>query len=162
MVKGERPEGRKRCGTFKSEPGHSPLLLVGLGPGEAVVGRETRVGPTLSHTLAAASTRLDHHPAGEMPSRRRDRRRPRDPSPEISRASTAAASSSSSSGPRFRPALLAPLLLLLLLVVAALHFSGRLSRPRAPTPQRKTNLSVYERGLVKRDVSASDIVAVRT
>uniref|UniRef100_A0A0E0JLA0 Chitinase domain-containing protein 1 n=1 Tax=Oryza punctata TaxID=4537 RepID=A0A0E0JLA0_ORYPU len=100
-----------------------------------------------------------------MPPRRRDRRRPGDPSPETSRASTSAASSSSSSsssGSRFRPALLAPLLLLLLLLIlaAALHFSGLLSlpRPQAP-PQRRTLLSVYERGLVKRDVSSSEILA---
>uniref|UniRef100_J3L1Z1 GH18 domain-containing protein n=1 Tax=Oryza brachyantha TaxID=4533 RepID=J3L1Z1_ORYBR len=94
-----------------------------------------------------------------MPPRRRDRRRPRDPSPESSRPSTAAASSSSSSslsGPRFRPALLAPLLLLL--VLTALHFSGLLSRSRTHTPQVGTKLSVYERGLVKRDVSASEIL----
>uniref|UniRef100_A0A0D9YBS9 Chitinase domain-containing protein 1 n=1 Tax=Oryza glumipatula TaxID=40148 RepID=A0A0D9YBS9_9ORYZ len=93
-----------------------------------------------------------------MPPRRRDRRRPRDPSPETSRASTSAASSSS--GSRFRPSLLAPLLLLLLLLIlAALHFSGRLSLPRPQAPPQRTRLSVHERGLVRRDVSASEILA---
>ncbi|KAL5220562.1 hypothetical protein ABZP36_025275 [Zizania latifolia] len=92
-----------------------------------------------------------------MPPRRRDRRRPRDPLPE-----KAPAAASSSSGLRLRPALLALLLLLLLLILAAAHFSGRLSRPRPQASHRTTLLSVYERGLVKRAVSASEILAVRT
>ncbi|KAL5229125.1 hypothetical protein ABZP36_017390 [Zizania latifolia] len=98
-----------------------------------------------------------------MPPRRRDRWRPRDPSPETSRANLApAAAAAASSRPRFRPALLAPLFMLLLLILVALHFSGRLSRPRIQRSHRTTPLSVYERGLVKHAVTASEILTVRT
>jgi hypothetical protein len=59
-----------------------------------------------------------------------------------------------------RLTLLAPLLLLVL-VLAALGFSGLLSRspPHSRTLQTTAH-SVYERGLVKRDVSAREILAV--
>lgn len=92
--------------------------------------------------------------AGEMPPRRRDRRRPRDPSPP----SSDARAPPSASG--LRLTLLAPLLLLVL-VLAALGFSGLLSRspPHSRTLQTTAH-SVYERGLVKRDVSAREILAV--
>jgi len=92
--------------------------------------------------------------AGEMPPRRRDRRRPRDPSPP----SSDARAPPSASG--LRLTLLVPLLLLVL-VLAALGFSGLLSRspPHSRTLQTTAH-SVYERGLVKRDVSAREILAV--
>ncbi|KAL6615596.1 hypothetical protein ACP70R_037866 [Stipagrostis hirtigluma subsp. patula] len=94
-----------------------------------------------------------------MPPRRRDRRRPHDPSPpppSHARAPPAAAASSSS---RLRLTVLATLLGLLL-VLAALRFSGRLARsPPQPLTPQTTPLSVYERGLVKRDVSAREILS---
>ncbi|XP_021313412.1 chitinase domain-containing protein 1 isoform X2 [Sorghum bicolor] len=94
--------------------------------------------------------------AGEMPPRRRDRRRPRDPSPP----SSDARAPPSASG--LRLTLLVPLLLLAL-VLAALGFSGLLSRspPHSQTLQTTAH-SVYERGLVKRDVSAREILAEHT
>ena len=46
-------------------------------------------------------------------------------------------------------------------MLAALGFSGRLSRS-APHPQtlQTTARSVYERGLIKRDISSREILAV--
>ncbi|WVZ69641.1 hypothetical protein U9M48_018400, partial [Paspalum notatum var. saurae] len=88
-----------------------------------------------------------------MPPRRRDRRKARDPSPRPSGAKSAP----SASGVRL--ALLAPLLLLVL-VLAALGFYGLPSRsPPHPQTLQTTAHSVYERGLVKRDVSAREILA---
>nr|AVY91700.1 glycosyl hydrolase [Saccharum hybrid cultivar SP80-3280] len=94
-------------------------------------------------------------PRGRVASRR-DRRRPRDPSPP----SSDARAPPSASG--LRLTLLAPLLLLVL-VLAALGFSGLLSRspPHSRTLQTTAH-SVYERGLVKRDVSAREILAEHT
>ncbi|KAM0907108.1 hypothetical protein ACQ4PT_016356 [Festuca glaucescens] len=90
-----------------------------------------------------------------MPPRRRDRRSRRDPSPSPSHTSGPRASSSS---PRPRLAFFA--LPLLLLILAALHFTGHLSRsPPHPQAPRTTPISVYERGLVKREVSADEILA---
>uniref|UniRef100_A0A453F2G7 Uncharacterized protein n=1 Tax=Aegilops tauschii subsp. strangulata TaxID=200361 RepID=A0A453F2G7_AEGTS len=92
-----------------------------------------------------------------MPPRRRDRRSHRDPSPSPSRPSGPRASPSS---PRLRLAFIVPPLLLLVLTV--LHFTGLLSRsPPYPQTPGKTPLSVYDRGLVKRQVSAGEILAVR-
>ncbi|KAM0912691.1 hypothetical protein ACQ4PT_012656 [Festuca glaucescens] len=90
-----------------------------------------------------------------MPPRRRDRRSRRDPSPSPSHPSGPRASSSR---PRLLLAFVA--LPLLLLILAALHFTGRLSRsPPQPQAPRTTPISVYERGLVKREVSADEILA---
>uniref|UniRef100_A0A453F2G6 Chitinase domain-containing protein 1 n=1 Tax=Aegilops tauschii subsp. strangulata TaxID=200361 RepID=A0A453F2G6_AEGTS len=90
-----------------------------------------------------------------MPPRRRDRRSHRDPSPSPSRPSGPRASPSS---PRLRLAFIVPPLLLLVLTV--LHFTGLLSRsPPYPQTPGKTPLSVYDRGLVKRQVSAGEILA---
>ncbi|XP_062215375.1 uncharacterized protein LOC133915956 [Phragmites australis] len=92
-----------------------------------------------------------------MPPRRRDRRPPRGSSPPPSHARTPPSASASSS--RVRLILLAPLLLLVL-VLAALRFSGRLSwSPPLPRTPETTALSVYERGLVKRDVSVREILS---
>nr|TKW15425.1 hypothetical protein SEVIR_5G236600v2 [Setaria viridis] len=91
-----------------------------------------------------------------MPPRRRDRRRPRDPSPPPSDARAPPSASG------FRLTLLAPVVVLVL-VVAALGFSGRLSRsPPHPQTLQTTAHSVYERGLVKRDVSAREILTEHT
>jgi chitinase domain-containing protein 1 len=94
--------------------------------------------------------------AGEMPPRRRDRRRLRDPSPPSSDARAPP------SALGLRLTLLVPLLILVL-VLAALGFSGLLSHspPHSQTLQTTAH-SVYERGLVKRDVSAREILSVST
>jgi hypothetical protein len=94
--------------------------------------------------------------AGEMPPRRRDRRRPPEPSPPPSDARAPP----SASGVRLTRL---ALVFILVLVLAALGFSGRFSRspPQAQTLQTTTR-SVYERGLVKRDVSAREILTVST
>ncbi|OEL19991.1 Chitinase domain-containing protein 1 [Dichanthelium oligosanthes] len=91
-----------------------------------------------------------------MPPRRRDRRRPRDPSPPPSDARA----TPSTSGVRLT--LLAPVFVLVL-VLAALGFSGRLSwSPPHPQTLQTTAHSVYERGLVKRDVSTREILTEHT
>ncbi|RLM91882.1 chitinase domain-containing protein 1 [Panicum miliaceum] len=91
-----------------------------------------------------------------MPPRRRDRRRTRDPSPPPSDARAPPSASG------IRLTLLAPVVVLLL-VLAALGFSGRLSRsPPHPQTLQTTAHSVYERGLVKRDVSSREILAEHT
>ncbi|KAJ1284362.1 hypothetical protein BS78_03G197800 [Paspalum vaginatum] len=88
-----------------------------------------------------------------MPPRRRDRRKARDPSPRPSGAKSAP----SAAGVRI--SLLAPLLPLVL-VLAALGFYGLPSRsPPHPQTLQTTAQSVYERGLVKSDVSAREIFA---
>nr|CAB3473614.1 unnamed protein product [Digitaria exilis] len=85
-----------------------------------------------------------------MPPRRRDRRRPRDPSPPHSDARAPP----STSGVRL--GLLAPVVVLVL-VLAGLGF--RLSRsPPHPKTLQTTAHSVYERGLVKSEVSAREIL----
>ncbi|CAL4955852.1 unnamed protein product [Urochloa decumbens] len=92
-----------------------------------------------------------------MPPRRRDRRRPRDPSPPPSGTRAPPAASG------VHITLLASVVVVLVLVLAALGFSGRLSQS-LPNPQRlqTTARSVYERGLVKRDVSAREILTEHT
>ncbi|KAL6842573.1 hypothetical protein ACP4OV_027417 [Aristida adscensionis] len=93
-----------------------------------------------------------------MPPRRRYRRRPHDPSPPPPHGRKPPTTASSSSS-RVRLAVLAPLVALLL-VLAALRFSGRLSwSPPQPQAPQTTPLSVYERGLIKRDVSAREILS---
>ncbi|CAL4975238.1 unnamed protein product [Urochloa decumbens] len=90
-----------------------------------------------------------------MPPRRRDRRRPRDPSPPPSGTSAPPAASG------VRITLLASVVVVL--VLAALGFSGRLSQsPPHPQTLQTTARSVYERGLVKRDVSAREILTEHT
>ncbi|CAO2204057.1 unnamed protein product [Urochloa humidicola] len=92
-----------------------------------------------------------------MPPRRRDRRRPRDPSPPPSGTRAPPAASG------VRLILIAPVVLVLVLVLAALGFSGRLSLSHPhPQPLHTTAHSVYERGLVKRDVSAREILTEHT
>ncbi|CAO2170667.1 unnamed protein product [Urochloa humidicola] len=91
-----------------------------------------------------------------MPPRRRDRRSPRDPSPPPSDIRAPPAASG------IRITLFSPVVVLVL-VLAALGFSGRLSRspPRLQTLQTTAH-SVYERGIVKRDVSAREILTEHT
>ncbi|TVU35895.1 hypothetical protein EJB05_17802, partial [Eragrostis curvula] len=89
-----------------------------------------------------------------MPPRRRDRRRPPSPPPSHARAPPSAGASSTG----VRLIFMAPLLLVF--VLAGLRFSGRLSWPPPHTQSLQTTpLSVYQRGLVKIDVSAHEILA---